>query len=369
MFLINNTLNNNNNIELNMNILNDKISDKNIHKNLNLFKFNAIHNKLYPFNYSYTPLQYLFYPQINYNLFKNNIIKINTIDSNDIFKEYISDYSNKKYDLYYNDKYKLNDKIKKTQMEYIKKLNKTIIKNGSDISIDSKFHNDYDIDSDIVCIYNDDYFGNNSDKDSGNSDDTITDYPDDDYNLDANKYMDSIFIENNINNFNTIDDIKFINNFFINDETTISNYKETIENKISLEDYIRQNINIKKFDWSQILLNCKSLSDDFIEEFIQELGGWGMICKYLILNENFIRKHKYEVDWLLITKYQELSIPFICEFQHCLNWVIISQAGDLPENFLRFFKHKIIWKYLKKNFHNYTKLFQNEFIDYIQLED
>jgi hypothetical protein len=328
MFLVN-TTDNNNNININMNISVDKENKEN---KLNLFKINTLYNKLYPFNYLYTPIQYLIYPQLNYNIYKNNIInniKINNLNDNynTIFTEYISDYSKKKLEIYYNNKFRINDRIKKLQSENIKVINKHIKKNFSNNSIKSSCSED------IICIYNDDYVcpstSDDSDKDS---DDTITEYLDDD----SNKYMDSIYIQNNIINKNN--PIKIIKNFYIYDEYIYNFREENFDNLESLEIFIRKNKN-KKFDWYQILTNYSSLSEEFIEDFIHELGGWNLICKHLHLSENFIRKHKYEVDWLLVTKYQELSIPFICEFQHCLNWKIISQFNDLPEDFIRFFKH------------------------------
>ena len=47
---------------------------------------------------------------------------------------------------------------------------------------------------------------------------------------------------------------------------------------------------------------------------------WNLISKFQNLSEDFIRKHKYDVDWQKISFYQEnLSIPFIEEFINYLD--------------------------------------------------
>lgn len=196
----------------------------------------------------------------------------------------------------------------------------------------------------------------------------------------SSKYK--ININKNPNNLNTtIND-----NYFKENEISpnLSNSSldcldiDFINSKINEYDVINEDLNESKLilkiqkkepiDWKAVLKSRNIYSMSFIENNLQNLGGWYMISKYLILSEVFIRKHKYNVDWFNISKYQCLSIQFIYEFQLYVNWEIISQIVDLPEEFIRLFKNKIHWKYILKKFKTYSFEFKNDFIEYYNNE-
>ena len=69
-----------------------------------------------------------------------------------------------------------------------------------------------------------------------------------------------------------------------------------------------------RLNWRYIA-QYQSLRVDFIREFIEyQLRPYmEVICKYQLLDEDFIRNYKDKVDWDLVLEYQELSTEFILE--------------------------------------------------------
>lgn len=75
------------------------------------------------------------------------------------------------------------------------------------------------------------------------------------------------------------------------------------------------------------LLTYIRLGEDFIEEFleiIEENDYMSVLCIYQSLSEDFIKRHKDQVDWNAISRYQVLSEEFIEEFRSKLDWDYIS---------------------------------------------
>ncbi len=187
-------------------------------------------------------------------------------------------------------------------------------------------------------------------------------------NKNINTTYDNNLDDYNIINLNDLSNSKSNNNN--NNNNNIRDHSKIIDLEFenSIKECIKRNMFISNDKWENF---CKynRLSESFIEEFVEELGGWNMISKYQELSESFISKHQNDVDWLLITKYQILSESFIWKFRNKVHWKVISKIHDLPENFIYKFKNYLKFKYIIPSFKNYSLKFQEDFIDYYVMHD
>lgn len=90
----------------------------------------------------------------------------------------------------------------------------------------------------------------------------------------------------------------------------------------------------KNIDWEQACIS-QNLSCEFIDKYYIKLRLYLYeIAKYQKLSEDFMRKHKNDLDWDLISEYQNLSESFIEEMSDYVNWTWISEKQKLSKEFI-----------------------------------
>ena len=159
-------------------------------------------------------------------------------------------------------------------------------------------------------------------------------------------------------NWNVISCKSLSENFILEFQNEVDWYSISTSQKLS-EDFIREFQN--EVYWYNISMHQK-LSENFIREF-KDRVNWTNISKFQFLSENFIREFKNEVDWFKISRCQKLSENFIREFKDKVNWECISVYQKLSENFIREFKDKVDWVAIsqyQKLSENFIKEFKNE---------
>jgi len=79
------------------------------------------------------------------------------------------------------------------------------------------------------------------------------------------------------------------------------------------------------------------------------------IFYYQQITNNFIDKHKDELDWKIISSYRKLDEEFIDKYQYKVNWKLISRFQELSESFIEKHKNRVDW-YNKSSFILYKNI-------------
>lgn len=106
--------------------------------------------------------------------------------------------------------------------------------------------------------------------------------------------------------------------------------------------------------WSHV-----QLSEDALDELSKNKYNI-KDCAYLSkLSEEFIDRHKDELNWNYVSSFQKLSEEFIESHLDYVDWGCISSYQKLSEEFIEKYANKIDWKFIIRN----TKIhFSNDFI-------
>lgn len=90
-----------------------------------------------------------------------------------------------------------------------------------------------------------------------------------------------------------------------------------------------------KLKWFYVLANNK-LDENFIEKYCKrfDYNDWCNCCRYQTFSEDFIERHKKDVDWDGISSWQKLSEPFIEKYARKLCWSWIFNKQKLSPEFI-----------------------------------
>jgi hypothetical protein len=106
-------------------------------------------------------------------------------------------------------------------------------------------------------------------------------------------------------------------------------------NEILSEDFIEKHK--EDLDMGKVMINVRNLSEKFIEENIEDHDNWSVwhnICTNSKLSEDFISRHKDKVLWSDICRYQELSEEFMVEHKDKIDWFIALEHQKVSINFI-----------------------------------
>ena len=90
-------------------------------------------------------------------------------------------------------------------------------------------------------------------------------------------------------------------------------------------------------DIKEILETKPNLSEDFIENNIEDYGNWSSwfnICQNSKLSEDFMEKHKNNIHWSVVSSHQTLSEDFMLRNKDYLSWFDICQYQKLSIDFI-----------------------------------
>ena len=87
-------------------------------------------------------------------------------------------------------------------------------------------------------------------------------------------------------------------------------------------------------DWEQACISQK-LSSYFLDKYYIQLRVYLYeISKYQKLSEEYMRKHKDDLDWDIISEYQNLSETFMEEMSDYINWTWVSEKQKISKEFI-----------------------------------
>lgn len=104
-----------------------------------------------------------------------------------------------------------------------------------------------------------------------------------------------------------------------------------------IEFYITHILVDRHYNESYIipLISHQSLSVEFLDKYWNVFKPFAnLISKWQKLTEEFIERHKDELDWDHISSYQDLSEQFMREHESYINWNIIHQTRSLSRAFV-----------------------------------
>ena len=126
----------------------------------------------------------------------------------------------------------------------------------------------------------------------------------------------------------------------------IEKYKDKIDwDQISMNEHVDEHIFLEykdKFgpDTTNFIAAYRKISEKVMDQMIFTSDSWERVCCYQKLSEEFMRRHKDELNWEAVTQYQSLSLNFIKEMKDRIKWYTIGAWQKLDED--------IIWKMRKK---------------------
>ena len=86
-------------------------------------------------------------------------------------------------------------------------------------------------------------------------------------------------------------------------------------------------IDIKQLDQ---LTKETELSQEFLDRHKFELD-WKLVCEYQKLSEQLLTKFKEFIKWPLVSRHQKLTLPFIEDFKHLIDWETALKFQQVPE--------------------------------------
>ena len=122
------------------------------------------------------------------------------------------------------------------------------------------------------------------------------------------------------------------------------NWTDISKMKNMTADVIREFQN--ELDWNMLSRN-NSIGEKTLEEFWNKFD-WKDVLTRRYLSEDFIRKHKYDLDWGLISYFQgQLSEDFVEEMSNFIVWDQFNPHKSTWENYSIEFKIKH-WNDMKR---------------------
>lgn len=136
--------------------------------------------------------------------------------------------------------------------------------------------------------------------------------------------------------FPEIVDWKYVaKNIQIPDNLLLRHWSKMSINSISIHQKLSSKVmSIKRSNINWRYACRKPISEFMLSELSDSLD-WNMVCKYQILSESFIIKHKSKCNAYHISRYQKLSDSFILQYRNWLNMEIISQYQNMSSSTLR----------------------------------
>ena len=134
------------------------------------------------------------------------------------------------------------------------------------------------------------------------------------------------------------------------------NFTEKYGDRLEILSVVTTNDNDVNEEWLDSVYNSldytevdglykrHKLSEQFLEKHLKGKREWKRHAAYVRgLSEDFMRKHKNEINWHIASATQKMSMKFIEEFADKIDWVEASINQKMSEKFIRKHWDKVSW--------------------------
>lgn len=128
------------------------------------------------------------------------------------------------------------------------------------------------------------------------------------------------------------------------------------------EEFIREHYQDHQWDWGDIYMN--NLSIDFIREF-QDILPWRFVSEYKEFIDKDFHEFKDKINWGIASSYQKLSPETLYRFEEFLDYTYLGTNTKLPEEFVLKHKDEINWRVMV-TYQNFNGKFWKKALQYIQ---